>query len=89
MAKNERNGLYCDLEFKTKVRLHFLASRLNIQGSYLQGFFSGIYNALSGRVRRNSMDIGEVSGRWSHVMDFKSTQVCHHLLIPTYRSQDA
>lgn len=56
MAKNEKNGLYCDLEFKTK------------------GFFSGIYNALSGRVRRNSTDIGEVSGRWSHVMDFKSTK---------------
>jgi hypothetical protein len=56
MAKNEKNGLYCDLEFKTK------------------GFFSGIYNALSGRVRRNSMDVGEVSGRWSHVMDFKSTK---------------
>jgi hypothetical protein len=25
MAKNEKNGLYCDLEFKTKVRLHFLS----------------------------------------------------------------
>ena len=24
IAKNEKNGLYCDLEFKTKVRLHFL-----------------------------------------------------------------
>ncbi|KAF8807178.1 Oxysterol-binding protein [Phlegmacium glaucopus] len=56
IAKNEKNGLYCDLEFKTK------------------GFFSGIYNALAGRVRRNSTDIGEVSGRWSHVMDFKSTK---------------
>ena len=25
MAKNEKNGLYCDLEFKTKVCLHFLS----------------------------------------------------------------
>ncbi|KAF8168345.1 hypothetical protein B0H34DRAFT_685140 [Crassisporium funariophilum] len=54
IAKNEKNGLSCDLEFKTK------------------GFFSGTYNALAGRVRRGSSDIGEVSGRWSHVMDFKN-----------------
>jgi hypothetical protein len=40
-----------------------------------QGFFSGTYNALAGRVRRNSTDIGEVSGRWSHVMEFKNTNV--------------
>jgi len=52
-AKNEKHGLYCDLEFKTK------------------GFFSGTYNALAGRVRKNSTEVGEVSGRWSHVMDFK------------------
>jgi len=53
IAKNEKHGLYCDLEFKTK------------------GFFSGTYNALAGRVRKNASDIGEVSGRWSHIMDFK------------------
>ncbi|KAF9480430.1 Oxysterol-binding protein [Pholiota conissans] len=56
MAKNEKHGLYCDLEFKTK------------------GFFSGTYNALAGRVRKNSTDIGEVSGRWSHVMDFRNNK---------------
>ncbi|KAF8895025.1 hypothetical protein CPB84DRAFT_1816030 [Gymnopilus junonius] len=56
IAKNERHGIYCDLEFKTK------------------GFFSGTYNALAGRVRRNSNDIGEVSGRWSHVMEVKNTK---------------
>ncbi|KAH8120721.1 oxysterol-binding protein family [Phellopilus nigrolimitatus] len=39
-----------------------------------KGFFSGIYNAIVGRVRRNGTDVGEVSGRWSHVMDFKSTK---------------
>jgi len=55
-ARNERHGLTCDLEFKTK------------------GFFSGTYNALAGRVRRGSNDIGEVSGRWSHAMEFKSTK---------------
>ncbi|EEB92494.1 hypothetical protein MPER_08985 [Moniliophthora perniciosa FA553] len=56
IAKNEKNGLYCDLEFKTK------------------GFFSGTYNAISGRIRHNSTDVGEISGRWSHVMDFKSAK---------------
>ncbi|KAJ7585702.1 hypothetical protein C8J56DRAFT_948709 [Mycena floridula] len=39
-----------------------------------KGFFSGDYNAISGRVRKDSTDIGEVSGRWSHVMDYKSTK---------------
>jgi len=53
IAKNEKNGFQCDLEFKTK------------------GFFSGTYNAVIGRVRQGESDIGEVSGRWSHVMEFK------------------
>ncbi|KAH7911819.1 hypothetical protein BJ138DRAFT_1179266 [Hygrophoropsis aurantiaca] len=56
VAKNEKHGLFCDLEFKTK------------------GFFSGTYNAIAGRVRRGNTDIGEVSGRWSHAMDFKATK---------------
>lgn len=56
-AKNEKTGISCDLEFKTK------------------GFFSGTYNALAGRVRSKSTDVGEISGRWSQVMEFKSTKV--------------
>jgi oxysterol-binding protein-related protein 8 len=55
-AKNEKNGIQCDIEFKTK------------------GFFSGTYNSISGRVRHNNNDVGEVSGRWSHVMDYKNTK---------------
>ncbi|KAJ7051229.1 hypothetical protein C8F01DRAFT_1176332 [Mycena amicta] len=55
-AKNEKNGMYADIEFKTK------------------GFFSGTYNAISGRVRHNSTEVGEVSGRWSHTMEFKNTK---------------
>jgi len=39
-----------------------------------KGFFSGTYNAIAGRVRRNSSDIGEVSGRWSHVMEFRDVR---------------
>ncbi|KAI6128725.1 hypothetical protein EDD16DRAFT_77529 [Pisolithus croceorrhizus] len=56
VVKNERHGLTCDLEFKTK------------------GFFSGTYNAIAGRVRKGSTEIGEVLGRWSHVMEFKSSK---------------
>ncbi|KAJ7226124.1 hypothetical protein GGX14DRAFT_643018 [Mycena pura] len=55
-AKNEKNGLYADIEFKTK------------------GFFSGTYNAIAGRVRHNSTEVGEVSGRWSHAMEFRSSK---------------
>lgn len=36
-----------------------------------KGFFSGIYNAIGGRVRHGQTEIGEIGGRWSHVMDFK------------------
>jgi len=39
-----------------------------------KGFFSGTYNAIAGRVRRSSTDIGEVSGRWSHVMEFRDAR---------------
>lgn len=39
-----------------------------------KGFFSGTYNAIAGRVRRNSYEIGEVAGRWSHVMEVKNTK---------------
>ncbi|KAJ3556405.1 hypothetical protein NP233_g11987 [Leucocoprinus birnbaumii] len=56
MAKNEKNNLYCDLDFKTK------------------GFFSGTYNAIAGRVRHNSCEIGEITGRWSHTMEIKNTK---------------
>jgi hypothetical protein len=56
VARNDKNGITCDLEFKTK------------------GFFSGTYNAILGKVRNKSTDVGEVSGRWSHVMDFKSSK---------------
>ncbi|KIY45736.1 Oxysterol-binding protein [Fistulina hepatica ATCC 64428] len=55
-ARNDRHGLLCDIEFKTK------------------GFFSGIYNAIAGRVRCGQEDIGEISGRWSHIMEFKDNR---------------
>lgn len=40
-----------------------------------KGFFSGTYNAIAGRVHKGSTDIGEISGKWSQVMEFKSSKV--------------
>lgn len=75
IAKNEKHGMYCDLDFKTKVSSHLYGPHLYLLNTPLKGFFSGTYNALTGRIRRNSTDVGEVSGRWSHVMDFKHAKV--------------
>lgn len=41
----------------------------------MQGFFSGTYNALAGRVRHNNLDVGEISGKWSQMMEFKNPKV--------------
>ncbi|KDN46049.1 hypothetical protein RSAG8_04556, partial [Rhizoctonia solani AG-8 WAC10335] len=37
-----------------------------------KGFFSGAYNAVSGRVKQGNTDIAEVSGFWSSSMEYKS-----------------
>ncbi|THH32625.1 hypothetical protein EUX98_g1583 [Antrodiella citrinella] len=55
-AKNERNGLSAELQFKTK------------------GYFSGTYNAVAGRIRRGNTDSGELTGKWSHVMEYKNAK---------------
>jgi len=57
-ARNEKTGLSCDLIFKTK------------------GMFSGTYNIVGGRVRNNinGSEIGEVTGTWSHSMQYKEIQ---------------
>lgn len=59
IARNDRLGLMADLQFKTK------------------GYFSGTYNAISGKVKRttNSSDLGEISGKWSSVMEYKPARV--------------
>ncbi|KAI0791814.1 hypothetical protein C8Q75DRAFT_814858 [Abortiporus biennis] len=55
-ARNEKNGYFADLQFKTK------------------GYFSGTYNAIAGKIRKGSNDTGEISGKWSSVMEYKSTK---------------
>ncbi|KIY64499.1 Oxysterol-binding protein [Cylindrobasidium torrendii FP15055 ss-10] len=39
-----------------------------------KGFFSGTYNAIAGRVRHKNTEIGEISGRWSHVMEYQDSR---------------
>ncbi len=41
-----------------------------------KGYFSGTYNAISGKVKKNNSDVGEISGKWSSVMDYKTSKVC-------------
>lgn len=38
-----------------------------------KGYFSGSYNAISGKVRKHTSntDLGEIAGKWSGVMDYK------------------
>ena len=47
-----------------------------------KGYFSGTYNAISGRVRRTTTntDLGEISGKWSSAMEYKpaKARVRHH-----------
>ncbi len=40
-----------------------------------QGYFSGTYNAISGKIRRGNTETGEVSGKWSALMEYKSSKV--------------
>ena len=92
-AKCEKLGISAEIEFKTKVRHPFVllstafcfctsrgltSSNLFLRVVFWeQGFFSGVYNAIEGRIRHGQTDIGEIGGRWSHTMDFKSSQVRH------------
>lgn len=40
-----------------------------------RGFFSGTYNAIAGRVKHGSTELGEVNGKWSALMEFKAAKV--------------
>ncbi|KAI0327257.1 Oxysterol-binding protein [Cubamyces sp. BRFM 1775] len=40
-----------------------------------KGYFSGTYNAIQGRIRRGNTETGEISGKWSAVMEYKNSKV--------------
>lgn len=78
VVKNDQTAVRCDVEFKTKVLLIDRNERIFFTPH--QGFFSGTYNNVLGKVRKNGVEIGEVSGRWSHVMEYKDTKVLTFLI---------
>jgi len=39
-----------------------------------KGFFSGQYNTVKGEVKQGSTTLGEVSGKWSHHLEYKDTR---------------
>lgn len=41
----------------------------------MQGFFSGSYNVVVGKVKKDKAELGEVNGKWTQVMDFKDAKV--------------
>lgn len=43
-------------------------------GFKTKGYFSGTYNAISGKIRRQSTDTGEVSGKWSSTMYYTNAK---------------
>ncbi|KAI0809019.1 Oxysterol-binding protein [Irpex lacteus] len=57
-ARNERLGLSAEMQFKTK------------------GYFTGAYNQIAGKIRKTTTntDLGEISGKWSGVMEYKPTK---------------
>ena len=40
-----------------------------------KGFFSGTYNSIAGRVKHGTTDLGDVTGKWSALMEFKPAKV--------------
>lgn len=46
------------------------ASRTDPSSSLLsQGFFSGSYNAIAGKIKGPKGDVGEISGHWNELME--------------------
>lgn len=42
-----------------------------------KGFFSGTYNSIAGRVKHGSTELGDITGKWSALMEFKPTKVSY------------
>lgn len=40
-----------------------------------KGFFTGTYNSIAGRVKHGSTDFGDITGKWSALMEFKLAKV--------------
>src|SRR6267154_833312 len=56
-----------------------------------RGFFSGTYNSIAGRIKHGSTELGDVTGKWSALMEFKPAKVCqaHSLRHDTSRASSS
>lgn len=43
-----------------------------------QGYFTGTYNAIAGKVTHNGKHVGDVSGKWNESMEYKNSKVSRH-----------
>jgi hypothetical protein len=74
------SDLICELEFKTKVRLNSIdwchAIVKANRSFYLQGFFSGQWNTVVGKIKRESTGevLFELSGQWSNEIYIKMSK---------------
>lgn len=83
-VKNDANNISCDVEFKTKVGeqkilISFISTKLCILFS--QGYVSGTYNAIAGKINSKGKEIGDISGKWSDVMEIERCDVRGFLLL--------
>lgn len=39
-----------------------------------KGYFTGTYNAIAGKVTHNHKSIGDISGKWNEVMEYKNSK---------------
>lgn len=53
-----------------------------------KGFFTGTYNSIAGRVKRGSTELGDVTGKWSALMEFKPSKVSYCQAKLTFPSRD-
>ena len=65
VVKCEETDLICELEFKVKVRKSFIIRRIDGQG-----FFTGTYNGITGKIKRQSSGetLYTLSGKWTDTM---------------------
>ena len=43
-----------------------------------QGYFTGTYNAIAGKVTHNGKHVGDISGKWNESMEYKNSKVSRH-----------
>ena len=70
--------MHCDVDFKTKVGAHASACmhREFCLTAVWQGFFTGSYNNVTGCIKKYNSEVGEISGQWSHTMEYRNSKVC-------------